>query len=395
MGLGLPYPSALAAVFLAACLFLLLSVTGLRSRLLRLFPEGVKESIGPGLGLFLAFVSFQSSQGMGICTAHPSTLVCLNSLSPNNYDAYKIYLSLVVLGLTAALLVARIPGAALVGILFGTVVCWLEGWTRGEASLLAYPFQGNRTNFHLYVPDRLVSAPSFGLSGAVWGGFQAAVDPDVMVSFWTAVATLCFTDLLDATGTFFAVARVAGLTENGDLVNQDMAYLADALAALFGSFCGVSTVATYGESAVAVADGARTGLASFVTGCCFALALPFAPLLSCIPPLASAPILCLMGAMMCSSLRRIDWENLEEAIPAFLVLITMPFTFSVGYGHSVHPRTLHPRDVSKLLGSEHTNSSDSQELASRQKVRISNSVRYPRWFGLLASFAALLDALAS
>ena len=286
---------------------------------------------------------------MGICTAHPNTLVCLNSLSPKNYDAYKIYLSLLVLGLTAALLVARIPGAALVGIIFGTAVCWLEGWTRGEESLLAYPFQGNGTTFYLYVPDRLVSTPSFGLMGAVSGGFRAAVDPDVMVSFWTAVATLCFSDLLDATGTFFAVARVAGLTENGDLVNQDMAYLADALAALFGSFCGVSTVATYGESAVAVADGAKTGLASLVTGCCFALALPFAPLVSCIPPLASAPILCLMGAMMSSSLRRIEWENLEEAIPAFLVLITMPFTFSVGYGHSVDPETLHPRDASKLF----------------------------------------------
>lgn len=133
------------------------------------------------------------------------------------------------------------------------------------------------------------------------------------------------------------MAKAAGLTDsrgNLPLARQNMAYLADALAAMLGSVFGVSTVVTYAESTVGIADGARTGLMPIVTGVCFALAIPFAPIVSAIPPLATGPILLIVSAKMFGSLKDIDWGDFEEAMPAFVTVVTMPFTFNIGYGIS-------------------------------------------------------------
>ncbi|CAK9062185.1 Adenine/guanine permease AZG1 (AzgA-homolog protein) (Protein AZAGUANINE RESISTANT 1) (AtAzg1) [Durusdinium trenchii] len=285
LGRGLPYQAAFAAVFVAGWIFMLLSITGLRTLMIRLFPEGIKESIGAGVGLYLTFIAFQSSEGMGLSVKDPATLVTLNSLSPDSYDAAKLWLSLAVLCLTATLFAAKVPGAPLIGIIFGTMVCWIEGFARGEEqSVFGYPFgtKGHRdASFHIYLPTSLVAQPSLsGLSGALWSGFGAATDPAMASTFWTAVATFCYTDLLDSSGTFFAVAKVAGLTDargNLPLARQNMAYLADAIAALIGSMLGVSTVATFAESTAGVADGAKTGLAPLVTGAVFCWRSPSRP----------------------------------------------------------------------------------------------------------------------
>jgi len=341
IGQGLPWQSALAAVFTAACIFLLLSVTGLRTMMIRLFPAGVKSAIGAGIGAFLTLIAFESSEGMGIVKADEATLITLNTVNASNYDAAKIWLSVLIFCVTAACYVAKIPGSPLIGIIFGTIVTWIEGWANGvEHSVLAYPFgtNGDRSvdGFHIYLPDALFATPSLsGLFGEVFEGFHAAVDPSMASAFWTGVLTLCYSDLLDASGTFFAVAKAAGLTDkrgNLPLAKQNMAYIADALAALMGSIFGVSTVATYAESTVASADGAKTGLASIVTGFCFVLAIPFAPIVSAIPPLATGPILCLVGGLMFKELKDVEWEDAEEALPAFLCVLMMPFTFSIGYG---------------------------------------------------------------
>ncbi|CAJ1456125.1 unnamed protein product [Effrenium voratum] len=340
MGMGLSYEEAFAAVFCAGLIFMALSITGLRTLMIRLFPEGIKEPIGAGVGLFLCFIAFQSSEGLGISVADKATLVTLNSLGSSNYDSAKLWLSLAVLILTATLFAAKVPGAPLVGIIFGTVVTWIEGWSRGvEGSMLGYPFgtEGDRSveDFHIYVPTGLLATPTLeGLSGALWSGFSAAGN-EKAATFWGAVLTFCYTDLLDSSGTFFAVAKVAGLTDsrgNLPLARQNMAYLADAIAALCGSMLGVSTVATFAESTAGVADGAKTGLATLVTGVCFLFAIPFAPVVSAVPPLASGPILCLLGALMCSAVMGIPWHDYEESMPAFVAMVTMPFTFSIGYG---------------------------------------------------------------
>lgn len=341
LGRGLPWQAAFAAVFVAGCLFTLLSVTGMRTLLIRLFPEGIKEIIGAGVGLFLTFIAFQSAEGMGFSVADPATLVKLGSLSPDSYDSAKMWLSLAVLVITASLLAAKVPGAPLIGIVLGTVICWIEGWAHGtEGSVFGYPFgtggDSSAKDFRIYVPTGIVAKPSLeGLAGALFEGFDWAFNPETSSTFWTAVATFCYTDLLDSSGTFFAVAKVAGLTDsrgNLPLARQNMAYLADALAMMVGSVLGVSTVSTFAESTAGVADGAKTGLASLVTGSCFLLAIPFSPIVSAVPPLASGPILCLLGAMMCSSVKGVDWDDFQESLPAFVAMITMPFTFSIGYG---------------------------------------------------------------
>lgn len=341
LGHGLPWQSALAAVFTAGCIFLLLSVTGLRTMMIRLFPKGVKSAIGAGIGAFLTLIAFESSEGMGIIKSDKATLLTLNSLSGSSYDAAKIWISIAVLCVAASLYAAKVPGSALIAIIFGTAVTWIEGWTRGvETSVLGYPFGSNGDTafegFHIYTPEKVVATPDLsGLFGAVFEGFHAAVDPSMSAAFWSAVLTLCYTDLLDASGTFFAVAKAAGLTDskgNIPLLKQNMAYIADALAAMMGSIFGVSTVATYAESTIASADGAKTGLASIVTGLCFVLSIPFAPIVSAIPPLATGPILCMVGGLMFKELREVDWDDVEESLPAFLCVLTMPFTFSIGYG---------------------------------------------------------------
>ncbi|CAE8740179.1 unnamed protein product [Polarella glacialis] len=151
-----------------------------------------------------------------------------------------------------------------------------------------------------------------------------------------AVLTFCYTDLLGTTATFFAVAKCAGLTDSkGSLLaaRQNMAYLADGLAAVVGSMLGVSTVETFGESMAGVQEGGKTGLTAVITGLCFLLALPFAPLASAVPPLASAPILCLLGAVMFGEgVRGVAWEDKEEALPAFLMVAVATLTFNLGAG---------------------------------------------------------------
>ncbi|CAJ1383830.1 unnamed protein product [Effrenium voratum] len=339
---GMPWKSALAGVFTAGLIFVFLSLTGLRTILVRLFPKGVKGAIGAGVGLFLTLIAFQGSEGMGLTVDNPATLVGLIDLSGENYDSAKVWLSIAELCITGVLLAANIRGALLIGIVFGTVVCWIEGAARGvENSALGYPFgfTGDRTTangFRIYVPDAFASAPTLdGLFGAVFEGFDALSDPALLASFWTAVFTFCYTDLLDSSGTFIAVAKVAGLTDSRGNVptkRQNMAFLADATSSVIGSVLGVSTVGTFAESSAGVADGAKTGLSSLVTAGCFFLSLFFSPIVSAVPPLASGPVLALIGVTMMSCIRDMEWDNPEEAIPAFFSIVVMPYTFSIGYG---------------------------------------------------------------
>jgi len=340
LGRGLPWQSALAAVFVASCIFFLLSVTGLRTLLIRCFPNGVREAIGAGIGLFLTFIAFQNSEGMGLTVENKAVLVGLNDLSFESYDAAKIWLSLLVLCVTATLYAMKMPGAPMFGILLGTIICWIEGWARGkDGTVFGYPFGINGAHedpqFHMYLPKGFLELPRLdGLAGAFIQGLKSATNEHA-ADFWAAVLTFCYTDLLDATGTFFAVAKFAGLADaTGQLPigQQNMAYMADAFAAMCGSMLGVSTVTTYVESGAAVSDGAKTGLSSLVTGACFLASVFLAPIVSAIPPLATGPILLLVGSLMFGEVKNLDWRDYEESMPAFMTIATMAFTFNIGYG---------------------------------------------------------------
>ena len=310
--------------------------------MLSCIPRGVQLALSAGIGLFLAFIGSQPGGGMGIIVGDPVTLVRLNEplTVEGNYDASKMWLSVVVLILTATMLALKVPGAPLVGIVFGTLVAWSECWARKDDSAFNYPIGAcnpmqNATELadagcFCYAPDKFAETANIKNTANVfnWG---AVKDP----GFWVSVFTLLYTDILDSTGTFYAVAKRAGFTDSkGNLPkgNANMAFAADAIATIIGSCLGTSTVTTYAESASGVVDGGRTGLTAITVGLWFAIAIPFAPLLSEIPPLASGPILCIVGALMQKHITEIEWGDVEEALPAFATLVLIPYTYNIAYG---------------------------------------------------------------
>jgi len=339
---GIPWQDALTAVFFSGLFFLILSLVGLRTFIVKILPRGVQIAVGSGIGLFLCFIGLQGSQGMALVVANPATLVQLNTplTVEGNYDASKMWLSVVVLILTATMLALKVPGAPLVGIVFGTIVAWSECWARKDDSAFNYPVGAcnpmqNATELadagcFCYAPDKFAETANIKNTANVfnWG---AVKDP----GFWVSVFTLLYTDILDSTGTFYAVAKRAGFTDSkGNLPkgNANMAFAADAIATIIGSCLGTSTVTTYAESASGVVDGGRTGLTAITVGLWFAIAIPFAPLLSEIPPLASGPILCIVGALMQKHINEIEWGDVEEALPAFATLVLIPYTYNIAYG---------------------------------------------------------------
>jgi len=339
---GMPWQQALTAVFFSGIFFLILSLLGLRTLFVKIMPRGVQRAVGAGIGIFLTFIGLQGSQGMGLVVDNPATLVMLNTplTVEGNYDANKMWLSVAVLSLTVCMLVMKVPGAPLVGIVFGTLVAWSECWATKDDSTFNYPIGACTYNMnatamadagcYCYAPSRVASTAYIENTAGV---FQWSALKDG--GFWIAAFTFLYTDILDSTGTFYAVAKRAGYVDkNGNLPkgNANMAYAADAIATIIGSSLGTSTVTTYIESSAGVVDGGKTGLTAVTVGIWFALAIPFAPLLSEIPPLASGPILALVGGMMLQNINGMDWSDLEEALPAFAVLVMIPFTYNIAYG---------------------------------------------------------------
>lgn len=341
LGYGMPWQDALTAVFFSGIFFLVLSLLGLRQLFVRVLPRGVSLSVGAGIGIFLTFIGLQSSQGMGIVVDNPATLVQLNTplTVDSNYDANKMWISVVVLLLTSTLVAMKVPGAPLIGIIFGTLVAWSECWARKDNSALLYPLGtcGNLNATELvdagcfcYAPKKVAETADIRNTAGVFD-WKAVNDQ----GFWIAVFTFLYTDILDSTGTFYAVAKKAGYVDQyGNLPkgNANMAYASDAIATIIGSCLGTSTCTTYIESSAGVLDGGRTGVTAITVGLWFALAIPFSPLLSEIPPLASGPILALVGAFMANSMGELDWNDLEEALPAYATLVMIPFTYNIAYG---------------------------------------------------------------
>lgn len=338
----MPWQDALTAVFFSGCFFLILSVLGLRTLLVKILPRGVQVAMGAGIGIFLCFIGLQSSQGMGIVVDNPATLVTLNTplTVDSNYDASKMWLSVAVLILTATMLAIKVPGAPLVGILFGTIVAWSECWAKKDDSAFNYPVGAcnpaqNATLLEdagcfCYAPTKVAEAAQIENTAGVFQ-WNAVYDG----GFWVAVFTFLYTDILDSSGTFFAVAKRAGYVDKyGNLPkgNANMAYVSDAVATMVGSALGTSTVTTYIESSAGVVDGGRTGLTAVTVGLWFALAIPFAPLLSKIPPLASGPILSIVGGLMMKNIENFEWSDVEEALPAFACLVMIPLTYNTAYG---------------------------------------------------------------
>ncbi|QDZ23180.1 AzgA purine transporter [Chloropicon primus] len=338
---GLSWQEALTAVFVSGWLFLVTTVLGLRWFMLKLIPHGVQLALSAGIGLFLAFLGTQAGGGMGIIVGDEATLVRLNEpLSvEGNYDAHKMWISALVFTVTVVMMAMNVKGAPLVGIIFGTIIAWSECWAQGPtSSVLLYPFGScsdvaanglNGTECFCYAPEKVVDVPRVATAG------KLSFDILEKKQFWISVVTFYFNDLLGCAGTLIAVTRKASIMDrHGNIPKRqaNAAFVADSVSTILGSVLGTSTVTTYIESAAGIVDGGRTGVVAIVVGICFSLSIPFAPLLSNIPDLATGPIVVIVGAMMMTSVEGFEWSNVEDGLPAFLTLLLIPLTFNIAYG---------------------------------------------------------------
>lgn len=299
LGMGYPWQFALAAVFIEGILFILLTVSNLRTLIVDSIPESLKYATTVGIGLFIAFIGFQNA---GIVVSSPSTMLSLGHITSG-----APLLSLIGTAITLVLLVHKVRG----GLLWGILITTLIGIPMGI------------TTFHgvFNLPPSI--APVFCQMD-----FSHLWSTDMLI----VVCTLLFMDLFDTIGTFIGVATKAGMMKDGKLPRAKQAFMSDAIGTTAGAVLGTSTIVTFMESAAGVNEGGRTGLTAFTTAVCLGLALFLSPLFLSIPAAATSAVLIIVGMMMLSSVSRIDFNDYTEALPAFLCMVLMPLAYSIADG---------------------------------------------------------------
>jgi AGZA family xanthine/uracil permease-like MFS transporter len=307
-GMGLSWQVALGAVFLSGVLFLIVSLLRVREWLVNAIPMSLKLGIGAGIGLFLGLIGLHE---MGLVTGHPETLVTMGHLAmPSTLLACLGFL--IIAGLTAR----GLPGAILIGILL--------------TAALGLPF--GLTEFHGVIAPPPSLAPTF---------LQLDIAGALSLGVTTVVLTFFLVDVLDNAGTLIATTQRAGLMRpDGTIAKLREALLADSGGAIIGSLLGTSTTTSYIESAAGIQAGGRTGLTAVTVAVLFLLTLLFAPVATAIPAFATAPALVFVACLMARALRDIDWDDATEYVPAVVLAIGIPFTFSIaagiGLGFIVH-----------------------------------------------------------
>lgn len=299
MTMGYSWQFALAAVFIEGLIFILLTVTNLRDMIVHAIPASLRNAIGPGIGLYIAFIGLKNG---GVIVHSDATFVTLGTITHG-----AGLLSVIGIVLTSVLLILNVRGALLLGIL-GT-------------ALIGIPMG-------LTVYGGVTSIPPSIAPIAFHFDFSQLFTIDMLI----VIFTFLFIDMFDTIGTLVGVSTKAGMIKDGKVPRLRKAFMADALGTTFGALLGSSTVTTYVESASGVAQGGRSGLTAFTTAVCFAAALLFAPIFLAIPGAATCPVLVIVGLFMLSPIKDIDFEDYSEAIPAFICLILMPLTYSISDG---------------------------------------------------------------
>ncbi|HEY5752801.1 MAG TPA: NCS2 family permease [Chthoniobacterales bacterium] len=308
IGMKIPWQAALGLVFYGGLLFLILSLTGVRQKLVEAIPMDIKLAITCGIGIFIAFIGLKSA---GIVVANPATLVTIG-----DFRSALPWLCILGVILTAALVVKNVRGAVIISILVITILGLL---ITGPDGRKVTSFQGVFS-----LPNSL--APSFAQLdlGYLWKNFGHA---------FPLVLGFLFVDLFDNMGTLIGVCNRAGLLDkSGNLPKIGQAFTADSCAAMAGAVLGTSTVTSYVESAAGVEAGARTGLSSIVVAILFLLSLFLTPVIMAIPAVATAPALIIVGIFMTQGILEIDLADFAKAVPAFVTIVTMPLTFSISEG---------------------------------------------------------------
>jgi AGZA family xanthine/uracil permease-like MFS transporter len=297
--LGFTWQQALGAVFISGMIFVLLTVTGVRSWLIEGIPHSLRSAIAAGIGLFLGIIALKSS---GIVVDNPATLVGLGDLKQTG--PLLAILGFFVIAVLDAL---RVKGSILIGILVVTVLSWILGVSefRGVVSM---------------PPSIMPTFLQLDIMGALHGGLLHVILVFVLV------------EVFDATGTLIGVAKRANLIQEGQKSRLGRALLADSTAIVAGSLIGTSSTTAYVESASGVQAGGRTGLTAFTIAILFLAALFLSPLAGSVPSYATAPALLYVAGLMMRELTEVEWEDLTEAAPAALTALAMPFTYSIANG---------------------------------------------------------------
>ncbi|GAA0430242.1 NCS2 family permease [Lentibacillus halophilus] len=308
LGYGIPWETALAGVLASGLIFIVLTLTGLRQKVINAIPSNLKMAVGAGIGLYIAFIGFQNA---GIIVGDEDTLVALGNLtSPTVLLAvFGIVMSVILLSL-------NIKGGIFYGMIITTVVGMVTGLIDPPSGLSGI------------VGDVPSVAPTFGQA-------ISHFDDIFTLNMLVVILTFLFVDFFDTAGTLVAVATQAGLMRNNKLPRAGKALFADSAATVAGAVIGTSTTTSYIESTAGVGAGGRTGFASIVTAGFFLLALFFSPLLSVVTPQVTAPALIIVGVLMSASLKDIAWDQFEIAVPSFLTIVSMPLAYSIATGIAI------------------------------------------------------------
>ncbi len=328
------WADAMGLVVLEGLIITVLVLTGFRTAVFKAVPQQLKIAISVGIGLFIALIGLVDAGFVRVTKGGPVPVTLGDG---GQLVGWPVLIFIFGLFLMIALLVKKVKGAILIGIITGTVVAIVVE----AANKIGPGFNGatnpptiNPKGWGLTIPtfpSSIVDTPDLSLFGQfnLFGAF-GRVSAIVAILF---VFTLLLTDFFDTVGTVTAIGYEAGLVDsNGDVPNNDRILLVDSLAAVAGGAGGISSNTSYIESAAGVGEGARTGLASVVTGALFLLTTFLAPLVSIIPYEAAAPALIIVGFMMMTQIKKIDWDDYGIAIPAFLTIILMPFTYNIAVG---------------------------------------------------------------
>ena len=298
--MGYSWQFALTAVLIEGIIFILLTVTNLREKIVDAIPVTLKNAIGAGIGLFISFIGLQNA---GIIVNNDATLISMGDITSG-----PALLGMIGLVITSFLLIKGVRGA----LLFGIIITTLIGIPMGI------------TNF-----GGIFSAPP-SIEPIIWQfEWHNIFTKDMVI----VVFTLLFMDMFDTIGTIVGVATKTGMIDkNGKIPRLKQAFMVDAIGTTVGSMLGTSTITTFVESASGVGEGGRTGLTSFVTAVCFLLSLFLAPFFLSVPGAATAPVLILVGLMMMTTVLKVDFSDYSEAIPAFMCIIIMPMAYSISEG---------------------------------------------------------------
>lgn len=303
--MGIPWQTALSGVLVSGLIFILLTISGLREKIINSIPSELKFAVGAGIGLFITFIGLQNA---GIIVGNDATMIGLGDLTKG--DTLLAIFGLVI---TVILMVRRVTGGIFIGMVATAIVGMIVGL--------------------IGVPDAVVGsvpslAPTFGAAFENFGDIFT-------IQMLVVILTFLFVDFFDTAGTLVAVANQAGLMKENKLPRAGKALFADSAATVVGAVLGTSTTTSYIESSAGVAAGGRTGFASIVTAALFLLALFFSPLLGVVTAAVTAPALIIVGVLMVSTLGKIEWDRFEIAVPAFLTIIAMPLTYSIATGIAI------------------------------------------------------------